>query len=522
MSVSLKSRTFWSSVVAVAFVSFMFKGTANPPPAREWNDDNDPALFEKMLDTNFNYTLSQLPVSGEVPKDRMPWSDQYWASQAGGIAIRWYKGQAQLPGNVGGVWNYKLFSKEELKTMSQEQIKMLSPAEKYDIFMGDYTYPTVQIEKNRTNKDMKEWEGICHGWIQAAIHHPEPNPVTVTNADGITIPFATSDINGLISHYYGVRMYDIARGHRWVGHYGDALQYLDSMEGKWIDIDNQMEATLTSWVDGKPYETSYTGRRSMINGVTDGRLCADDNYLRNTYIPQTYIGKRDAFKAQFDACGRRDDNCRAAIVESVMTNSRADASNQCGLDVQLYGYFPSLDEVKQVGVRIEPKKGGLFKRQVGLKDVNPGAFHVILANMLGIRHEAFGSNINLDLRNAEVWNQPVIGYESVFNRDVGNEEGDNEFRGAKKIKVKTTLSYVKEVGQHWDPIVGTANQKIARDVFEYKLFLDNQGRIIGGKWDEKALHPNFMWIQKKLDFKGYFDGMNKLYKSKWVVEGAAN
>lgn len=529
MVVSLKSRTLWSSVIAVACVSFIFKGTANAPVKKDWNADNDPAIFEKMLETNFNYTLSQLPASGLISKEKMPWSDTYWSTIKGGIAVRWYNNGNALPGNAADPWSYKLLAKEELQKLSLEQMKNLSAAEKYDIYMGRYDYPTVQVEKGRKTEKMEYWEGICHGWIQAAIHHPEPNPVTLENPDGIKVPFGVSDVNGLLSAYYGVKMYDVARGSRWVGHYGDMIQYLDSVDtydgGKWVDIDNSMSTTLTTWKDDKQFSTPYTGRNAIFNAVTDGRLCAEDSYLRSSYVAQTYIPKMPELKAQWDSCKRRDDDCRNAVVEYVMNNKRNEASNQCGMDVQVFAYFPHLDEVRQVGMRIEPKKGAfkLFKRQKGLKDVNPGAFHVILANMIGIRDEAFGSNINLSLRNAEIWNQPVVGYSSTFSRDVSDPDpNDGEYHGAKRVAVETAVTYVKEISQHWNPIVETGDEKTETTTFKYTLYLDEQGRIMGGKWADKDFHPNFVWIQKKLDFRGYFKSLEKVYQSKWVRPAATS
>ncbi len=47
--------------------------------------------------------------------------------------------------------------------MSLDDLKILSPAEKYDIYVGRYDYPTVQSEWKRTNPEDAHWEGLCHG-----------------------------------------------------------------------------------------------------------------------------------------------------------------------------------------------------------------------------------------------------------------------------------------------------------------------------------------------------------------------
>lgn len=43
------------------------------------------------------------------------------------------------------------------------------------------------------------WKGICDGWTIVAIQFVEPEPVVVTNLDGIKITFGASDIKGLFS-----------------------------------------------------------------------------------------------------------------------------------------------------------------------------------------------------------------------------------------------------------------------------------------------------------------------------------
>ncbi len=156
-----------------------------------WDSYNRPT---EMSDS-FNYKMSELPLSGSIAEAEYPWSDTYMPSKKGGIAYRW-----AAPSDT---WSYGLASLAKLKTMTQDQIQKLSPAEKYDIFMGRYDYPTVKKERSRTSPRDKHWEGICHGWAPAALHHREPQVKFVTNADGITIPFGSSDVKALLIYYYG-------------------------------------------------------------------------------------------------------------------------------------------------------------------------------------------------------------------------------------------------------------------------------------------------------------------------------
>lgn len=157
-----------------------------------WDGYNNPANISR----SYLYSFNSLPLSGQLPPAKMPWSETYWPSFQGGIAVRWQTGQTGF--------NYRVNTKEELIAMGPEKVALLSPAEKFDILQGRYDYPTVLGERNRVSPENAHWEGICHGWVPAALLHSEPEPKTFTNPDGIEVRFGSSDIKGLISYYYGV------------------------------------------------------------------------------------------------------------------------------------------------------------------------------------------------------------------------------------------------------------------------------------------------------------------------------
>jgi hypothetical protein len=168
-----------------------------------WDSYNRPT---KMSD-QFIYKMSDLPLSGSLSEAELPWSDTYMPSKKGGIAYRWAN-------PTSDAWSYGLASLAQLKKMSVEQVQKLSPAEKFDIYMGRYDYPTVKKERARTSPRDKHWEGICHGWAPAALLHREPQVKYVTNSDGITIPFGSSDIKALLIYYYGKVDWDPSA---WIG-----------------------------------------------------------------------------------------------------------------------------------------------------------------------------------------------------------------------------------------------------------------------------------------------------------------
>lgn len=125
---------------------------------------------------------------------KRPWSDWYWAHVQSGTAYRWMKNEIR----------YNLLSKSAVMRMSREELQELSPAEKFDIYMGRYDFPTVKYERNRTRGSRAEWEGICDGWSPASYLHTEPAPVDLKNKDGVVVPFGSSDVKALLSFYYAL------------------------------------------------------------------------------------------------------------------------------------------------------------------------------------------------------------------------------------------------------------------------------------------------------------------------------
>lgn len=171
----------------------------------KWNLFNNPTNFN----LDYNVIWPDLPKAGKL--DTIPWSDSYWPSYNGGIADRWnYSENSAIDSDekpsdpdADDSFKYKLHSKEDLKKMNIETLKGLSPAEKYDIFTGNYDYPTVKSERQRTDPENPSWEGLCHGWAAAALNFKEPGTVTLKNKDNIEVPFGSSDIKGLLSYYHG-------------------------------------------------------------------------------------------------------------------------------------------------------------------------------------------------------------------------------------------------------------------------------------------------------------------------------
>lgn len=156
-------------------------------PEEAWNANNDPVNLREQYEVSF----AQLPLTGELA--RKPWTDSYWPNNRGGLADRWNDPNAER------AFSYALHSEEAVRGMTEAELALLSPAEKYDIFSGRFDYPLVRHERQRNKPDDPGWFGLCHGWAPAAINFEEPQPVTLRSAGGIEVPFGASDIKALLT-----------------------------------------------------------------------------------------------------------------------------------------------------------------------------------------------------------------------------------------------------------------------------------------------------------------------------------
>ena len=142
------------------------------------------------------------------------------------------------------------------------------------------------------------------------------------------------------------------------------------------------------------------------------------------------------------------------------------------------------------------------------RDLNPGAFHVIVANYLGLMDRPFAEDRTYDY---QVWNQPVVAFESVISdpmdyRALRNVEGIQRDLGLRSTRrypynrdavsfrtVETALTYLTESAP--STTATDPEDKMLTDHYTYVLELDSAGRIIGGEWtgDSRTDHPDFFW-----------------------------
>jgi hypothetical protein len=171
--------------VFAVFLSFVWVIQGH---AETWDPQNDPSRFD--LTHQYDYQLTRLPSHASLRI--IPWSETYWPSFRGSINIRW-----NTPAQDG--FTYTPPTLAEAKAMTIDQLKTLSPSEKYDLYMGHYDYPLWTEVKHDANPAASEFTGLCDGWSIAALQYAEPDAVTLPNPDGILIPFGSSDVKALMT-----------------------------------------------------------------------------------------------------------------------------------------------------------------------------------------------------------------------------------------------------------------------------------------------------------------------------------
>lgn len=222
-----------------------------------WDKDNNPNWFDK--DGTYRYNFYDLPVNGKLTLDKMPWANSFWPHVYGGIAFRWNKYYVTKPAfanlhykveenkkriselkkavfvdanlsssqmqaakqeitdlkneiialNSKKALEYKKYffdlkrvTPKEALSMSQSELAKLAPTEKYDLLMNNDKMKLTNAVLGGTKPNDAYWEGICHGWSSAALEFYEPEPITVTNKNGLKIPFGSSDLKALLSYYH--------------------------------------------------------------------------------------------------------------------------------------------------------------------------------------------------------------------------------------------------------------------------------------------------------------------------------
>jgi hypothetical protein len=185
-------------ILVLLFCSFLSISSFG---ASNWDNNNNPGLFYEKLERNYE----RLPKNGKL--STTPWSGDYWPTYKGGLSYRW----SYPTRDNNKKYGYELI--DSPNNLSTKELSYLSPAEKYDLYIGRTDFPVTNYERKRTqilktvpsssiyveDYEIPTWEGLCHAWAPATYQYTEPEPVYMTNEDGLKIPFYTSDIKALLT-----------------------------------------------------------------------------------------------------------------------------------------------------------------------------------------------------------------------------------------------------------------------------------------------------------------------------------
>jgi len=164
-------------------------------PTEAWNSYNDPSRFGLAT-----AHIDTLPRSGQVDTSGF-WSGDYWPTYKGGIANRWQSGGTSTDYRS---YQYRFLTRDEASRLTESEIARLSPAEKYDLFLGRLDFPLAKAEWANTQASVggdgyvPTWFGLCHGWAAAALADMKPGTRAVARStDGRAVTFYAADLEAL-------------------------------------------------------------------------------------------------------------------------------------------------------------------------------------------------------------------------------------------------------------------------------------------------------------------------------------
>jgi hypothetical protein len=173
----------------------------SPPQSYSVALPNDQA--SNLVDELRYQSLEEMDANGlkSASLAEHPWSSTYWPLYLGLLADRY----ADPVFPASGDWKQNAAYIEQ--NLGTSVTDLLSPAEKYDLLVGDSSFTLTHSMLSEGQRYYQEtgsvasWMGICHGWAPASYMMARPeHEIRVLAADGTTwINFYPSDIKGLES-----------------------------------------------------------------------------------------------------------------------------------------------------------------------------------------------------------------------------------------------------------------------------------------------------------------------------------
>lgn len=202
----LSGATFGVVSIAIILFALTVNAQAIRPESEPFDDDNFIKFVENLsYHTNIQMLEAQGLTKGTASFE--PWSGSYWPIHKGILGNRY--ASKTFARSKSFIKNYESFQSHPTENFIYAgKTNELSPAEKYDLLIGDTNWALTRYMWGRGLEDYNRdgavagWTGICHGWAGASHIDPVSTyyPVTVLDITGQhSITFHANDIKALLS-----------------------------------------------------------------------------------------------------------------------------------------------------------------------------------------------------------------------------------------------------------------------------------------------------------------------------------
>lgn len=241
---------------------------------------------QARVPTGLNRNFEVLPLSAAVPQKKTPWADTNWPTPKGGMTWRW-----KAPAGKQAYGEYKHPSKTKIMKMKPAELDKLSPAEKYDVLIGNFDFPLAQAQTAEfIGGESPWWAGKCEGWSAAALHYAEPKAVVVKGPSGISVPFGSSDVKALLSFYMGdYELIALTGSDHLEGEYEDQVAMSKKL---WSDVGEICEEVGSKECDDVPADIFHLVLANKIGLKGEGFII--DVWNHHEIEPRNYF--QPAFK----------------------------------------------------------------------------------------------------------------------------------------------------------------------------------------------------------------------------------
>lgn len=466
-----------------------------------WDAENRPSIFGDLKTLSYDEISSAEFKRGRLTNQ--PWSDTYWPLYRAGLAWRWQFGQdAGYPRLSPEAPDYFAESNKKVEEFLAQTTDpatfdwyQASPAEKYDLLLNQtrpaendeskLRFPFTRRELDAFIENTKEyfdqnlpwtWMGHCHGWaIAALVTTPPKHSVRALNENNEQVIFTEGDLRGLMTKAFAEN-----------------------------DTDGT-EQFLGTRCDIAPDKILRDERGRVI----DGAIGTWDKEKQKFISSQQVHIELNNWRAEgFSDAGHFDDilvyrPLAGGPLKWLVTTSWVNRNHGIA-NVEIRDFdLGAAARGESVFNRDTPSTTAQFQYFKTCRDINAGAFHVVLSRMLSNAAETAAGQTHgfvADVTySSEVWNHPVYGYKSnvgeltpVNTDELRAKDPFNIFRapGTEYIAhVVTKMDYGTEVF----PLVHFTryDDMDSSKIYHYTLELDVHKNIIGGEWHGAISRPTF-------------------------------